>query len=263
MITIQDTIAYNCTDTSKKLLDYATRGIELIYNNPPRAYHNYTHVKECLTKLEEVSDLVTLLDRDIIAKALIYHDCIYDPQSKDNEKLSAERALLDLTAVGFSESYAYKVYDLILLTTHEKPCDYIAGQLIMDIDMSILGSPEEQFFDYEKKIRQEYSCYKTDDYIKGRSDFIRALQNKDQIFQTDYFRNKYEEVARANLDKLIFRLQELYKDEPIRVVEDRYYKKAGIEIHCYKCAFGADCLLREFSAACHHSFIPSRGYSQD
>lgn len=259
MITLEEIITRRRKDTPHKLIEYAKDNIEFLYSTPKRYYHTYTHIQDCLCKLERITPSLDPSDRDIIALALIYHDCIYDSRYLDNERLSAERAYVDLYALGFYGPLLLRIHNLILQTTHIKPSDDICGQTIMDIDLSILGESEEIFFDYEKKIRQEFSFYSIEEYLRGRSTFLKDMLDKDSIYQTKFFIDTYEKNARSNIEKLLHKLPGLYIDEPVQIIEDRYYRKSGVEIHCYKCAFESDCLYREYSVACHKSFLPTQG----
>lgn len=208
MTTFQEIVRRNCPNTLQKYIDYAERGIQFLYENPKRPYHNMGHVLDCLGKLDDLLDQMPIREKDIVALALIYHDCIYVPPSTYNEERSAEKALLDLKALGFYDHYAEWVYDHIMLTTHKKPCSYLSGQIIMDIDMSILGAPEKVFWEYEHKIRVEYSFVSDPEYREGRCKFLEGCLKKEYIFQTGYFREKYEETARKNIEHLNRRLKE-------------------------------------------------------
>lgn len=267
MITLREIITEIITrkraHTPIKLIEYAENTLESLYNSPNRHYHTYAHIQDCLNKYEQVRSSISPYDRDTVALALIYHDCIYDSRYLDNERLSAERAYVDLFALGFYGFHLQRIHNLILQTTHIKPGEDLCSQTIMDIDLSILGESVEVFYDYEKKIRQEFSFYSTEEYLRGRTTFLKNMLGRNTIYQTEYFINKYENSARSNIEGLIKELPKLYSDEPIQVTENRYYLKDNVEIHCYKCAFESDCMYREYSAACHRSFLPTQGKIRD
>lgn len=272
MITLEEIITRKRKDTPPKLIECAKNNLEFLYKTPNRPYHDYSHVEDCLRKLEISERILDPSERDIAALALIYHDCIYDSRYTDNERLSAERAYVDLYALGFYGPLLLRIHNLILSTTHINPGKDLCEKLIMDIDMSIFGELIDVVLDYEKKIRQEYQFYSTKEYLRGRSTFLKSLLNKSSIYQTEIFQGQYEKTARMNIEYLINELPNLYIDEPvqsmspelnneepIQITEKRYYIKAGVEIHCYKCAFESDCLYREYSSACHKYFLPSQG----
>lgn len=208
MIEFKNIITATSPNTPPKHIRYAMDIINFLYNNPKRSYHNYDHVKDCLeclykTDIPEIND-----QKNIIALSLIYHDCIYDPKGIENEKLSAELAFTQLTGLGFYRSYAEKVYDLIMLTRHTKTCNYLSGQVIMDIDMTILGSSPLQFKRYDEKIKEEYSFVPEAVYREKRIHFLEKLKNKESIFQTGYFKDLYEKNAQSNIRTLIKQLKD-------------------------------------------------------
>lgn len=51
-----------------------------------------------------------------------------------------------------------------------------------------------------KAIRAEYAHYPDQEYLAGRLNFLNTMLER-QIFQTLYFRNKYENQAKENLKK--------------------------------------------------------------
>lgn len=193
-------IKSKCPSTIHKHIKFAERGLYYLYQNPQREYHNFSHIERSLQELDKAQISEMVEHQDLISLSILYHDCIYDPRKKDNEQLSAERAFIDLKGLGFYDSYAQLVYDHIMLTTHEKPCNYLSGQILMDIDMSILGLDPESFLCYEGQIRREYSFVPTSTYNIKRTQFLLSILKKDFIFQTIYFREKYEETARKNIE---------------------------------------------------------------
>lgn len=203
MIEFYDLIKSIHPDTFSKYIVYAEKGLKNLYCFPKREYHNWEHVTNCLEELEN-TDIPGLDEyRNIIALSIFYHDCIYYPMGSDNEKLSAERASIDLMGLGFHESYAKTIHDHILLTNSKKPCDFLSGQVLMDIDMSILGKSIAVFKCYEYQIRLEYHFVLTATYKKERVKFLNSLLKKNRIYQTKYFQDKYEDIARDNIKNLV------------------------------------------------------------
>jgi predicted metal-dependent HD superfamily phosphohydrolase len=58
------------------------------YSEPHRAYHNLTHLHECLVALD--ASAVEPASARIVEVALWFHDSVYDPKAGDNEEQSAE-----------------------------------------------------------------------------------------------------------------------------------------------------------------------------
>ncbi len=189
----------------------ATCGIEEIfkiltdcYNEPHRAYHTMTHIRECLKLFDTVSKIAK--NPDHIEAAIWFHDAVYDPKSHDNEEKSSELAYHSLTACGVSENIADNITNLVLSTSHNKMLSSEDEKLIADIDLSILGNNQQKFDEYETQIRQEYHFVSDDVYRKGRSEILRSFIEREKIYQTDIFHVQYEYPARENIRRLQNRL---------------------------------------------------------
>ena len=171
------------------------------YDQPPRAYHNLSHISDCLQKF--VAARTNFDDADCAEFALWYHDAIYDSTAKDNEERSAELAVAALKSGGASSERIERVNKLILATRHrEIPLDDDA-QWIVDIDLSILGADTVTFTAYDQAIRQEYAWVPESDYRKGRTSVLRGFLNRRRIFQTEYFFERCEHSARENIVRTI------------------------------------------------------------
>jgi predicted metal-dependent HD superfamily phosphohydrolase len=56
-------------------------------------------------------------------------------------------------------------------------------------------------------LREESSSQTDAKYHAGQVFFLSALQQRPHLYQTEYFRDRYEAIARANLDRLLAELQ--------------------------------------------------------
>jgi predicted metal-dependent HD superfamily phosphohydrolase len=124
----------------------------------------------------------------------------------DNEEQSAELALSFCCLAKLPPQVADRTAALILLTKHQLPVDDTDGQLLVDIDLSILGQDPERFARYENAIRQEYAAVSETAFRDGRAAVLRKFFERDFIFHTSAFRDLYEESARANLRWSLSRL---------------------------------------------------------
>lgn len=175
-----------------------------LYNAPERYYHNTSHIKKCLVELDACAHLVT--DKNALELALFYHDAIYMPGSDSNEELSAELAARDCIDFKLPPEFTEKVEHLILMTTHDCIPDTDDGKYMIDIDLSILGAAPEEFDAYEQNIAGEYAFVDKQEYKKGRCRVLNNFLNRSFIYFSDYYRDKYEKQARANLVRSIKRL---------------------------------------------------------
>lgn len=174
------------------------------YATPPRAYHNLVHIGQCLSELDPVS--AQALNPVALQVAVWFHDAVYDPHSDRNEQESAWLAHDFADKIGLSVATREKIIMLILSTkTHSMHIDKDV-QLLSDIDLSILGQPEDAFWDYERKIRIEYEFVPDAEYRDGRAKILKEFFDRPTVYFTDHFRKKYEAQAKRNLDKSIERL---------------------------------------------------------
>jgi len=172
---------------------------------PGRFYHTLDHVLDCLARLDESG--AAPADRDLVEAAIWFHDVVYDPHRTDNEARSAEWAAYTLGPAGVAKITVERIGDLIQMTGHSSPPADPQGALLCDVDLSILGRDEQEFEDYQRRIRQEYAWVPDPLYRAGRARILSAFEKRDRIFLTEYFHDRYEAQARANLRRALTRLQ--------------------------------------------------------
>lgn len=163
------------------------------YSERHRAYHTLEHIAQCLGDADEARA------PDVVRLALWYHDAVYVPRKTDNEERSADLVL----ALPIDAVVKRRAADLVLATKHTAvPADE-ETRLLMDIDLSILGRPAEEFDLYEKRIRKEYRWVPGPMFRSKRAQILKSFLDRPTIYGTDRFRAKYEAAARANLARSI------------------------------------------------------------
>lgn len=169
------------------------------YETPLRAYHNLGHVLVCLAELESARELANA--PDAMEFALWFHDAIYDSRAGDNEARSADLASAELAALGLDSSLRELVHRLVLVTRHspDDPPRTADEQLIVDIDLAILGKPCPEFDRYEQQIREEYAWVPADIFCAKRAEVLQRFLARSPIYGTPHFRDRYESTARENL----------------------------------------------------------------
>jgi predicted metal-dependent HD superfamily phosphohydrolase len=95
----------------------------------------------------------------------------------------------------------------VLETRHGTTPHEADAALLCDIDLSILGRSPKVFDQFERQIRQEYAVVPEPIYRTGRSDILRRFLSRPTIYQTAWFRQRYENRARANLERLLTTLE--------------------------------------------------------
>lgn len=181
------------------------------YSERHRHYHGISHFIHCLEELMEVRDLCK--NPDAVEMALWWHDAVYDVARKDNESCSALDCTLRLMEMGLSGNpkFIAKVHAMILFTTH-KELPIWDAKFVVDIDLSSLGAPWEAFQKNTDDIAREY-CeglkITRAEFNAGRAKFIETMlpPNRPYIYSTDFFREKYEARAQANLERSLKELQ--------------------------------------------------------
>lgn len=175
------------------------------YAEPHRHYHTQQHLDECFEKLRNI---IALADRPAeVRAALWFHDAIYDTQRHDNEERSAELARDSANQLGSSTETAKRLYDLVLVTRHAAEPASIDGQVLVDVDLSILGAGPARFEEYESQVRREYGWVPEETFRSARAAILKQFLSRPQLFFTPYFIERYEAQARRNLRRSIQRLE--------------------------------------------------------
>ena len=171
------------------------------YAESHRAYHNTEHIRDCLSELDVGRELAQRPDE--VEAALWFHDAIYVPGATDNEDKSARLAEIALVACAVPLETARRVAELVLATRHLTVPAEADAQLLCDIDLSILGRAPDVFHRFERAIRQEYSQVADGEYRLERAAVLARFLRRPVIFQTVYFRDRFEEQARINLKRAV------------------------------------------------------------
>lgn len=169
-----------------------------------RHYHTLQHLQECfelLTGIELAPEQAAQ-----IAVALWFHDAIYDPAKTDNEKQSAGWARRELLAAGASKKTAQRIHDMIMATVQHQAQPDEVTQLMVDIDLSILGSEAARFDESDEQIRREYAHVSDADWRVGRRRVLEAFLARKRLYGSDYFHSRCEQRARENLSRSLARL---------------------------------------------------------
>ena len=180
--------------------------IAVRYNETQRAYHSLQHIQQLFSQFEQIKH--QLHEPHIIALALYYHDVIYDPRRSDNELKSAEYAVEALKGY-LSAEQCQHIYALIMMTaSHElHECldkDTVSdAAYLLDMDLSILGTPWSEYQVYAQAVRQEYRHIANEDYRTGRIAVLQKLLAHPVLYLTAYYHNHFELQARDNIKREI------------------------------------------------------------
>lgn len=137
--------------------------------------------------------------------ALWFHDAVYDVRRDDNEERSADWACESLSAAGVSSDFVNRVRSLIMATDHRSPPQGRDAEIIVDIDLAILGAEPGRFEEYERQIREEYDWVAEDVFRRERTRILAGFLARPRIFWTDHFHERHEARARDNITGAIRR----------------------------------------------------------
>ena len=182
------------------------------WSEPHRHHHDQPHLRECLalwTRWREHSPRA-----GEVALALWFHDAIYDPQAGSNELNSTAWAARSLVCAGADSDTAQRVHDLVMATQHgttQETAPAATGsspdaRLLVDIDLSILGSPAERFEGYDQDVRKEYTWVPGFRYREARAQVLQSFLDRPRLYYGEAAVALLESQARINLAAALSRL---------------------------------------------------------
>ncbi len=175
--------------------------LKAAHAEPHRYYHTSSHISACLRHLHSVRGEVD--DWKSIALAFWFHDAIYKPFSATNERDSTDWAIEFLEGNNASAKDINKIEDLIMATCHDAKTTEKDAQILVDIDLSILGAMPEIYDVYERNIRKEYRRVPKFIYRKKRKEILQGFLDRSKVYGTDHFSRLWEAQARENLARAI------------------------------------------------------------
>lgn len=190
---------------------------------PGRVYHNFPHALQVAWDydiylpgtIHNEDKEVTIYDYLAGMFFAFYHDYWYDPKRKDNEVRSAKKLtshwddlinwlrtsnLEDSLSLGVAIRNAIKAVELS--ANHFAPEAYNVNTrvgLMLDADLKGLGASFQTYWLNGQKIRLEYAHLSQEEWVAGRTAFIKNVLAVPQIFRTPIIRGEYEAQARYNL----------------------------------------------------------------
>jgi len=171
------------------------------YREPHRHYHSLQHLGECLTAFDQARALARKPEE--VELALWFHDAIYDVKRSDNEARSADWAREALMEAEVDAAAADRVHALIMATRHDAVPQDADAQLLVDVDLAILGATPDRFAEYEDQIRREYAFVPGWLFRHKRREILRGFLERPRLYSTPHFHDRLEARARENLVRAI------------------------------------------------------------
>ena len=185
--------------------------LEQAWGEPQRHYHDRRHLGECLALWTRWRAHCERPGE--VAVALWFHDAVYDPRADDNELRSAAWAARSLGAAGVGSAVAQRVHELVMATRHGAPtgegsADGGDADVLLDIDLAILGSPAERFERYDRDVRLEYADVPLRTYTRRRREVLQSLTARAPLYRGAAALELLEAQAHLNLAAGISRLEQ-------------------------------------------------------
>jgi len=179
-----------------------------MYSEPTRFYHTLVHLEEMLGYLD-LLDYNHVKDYQTLVLTIFFHDVVYDPKSPTNEEDSAklfQDFMADCSGAQNDELKSRVVQYILATKSHTVAEEDACAQLLLDIDMAVLGKEKEAYLEYSALIRREYAFVEHNVYCEKRAEVLKGFLEQ-PIFGTQVMRNALEEQARENLKAEIESLQ--------------------------------------------------------
>lgn len=189
------------------------------YGGTARHYHNLDHLVHGLSEIRAwaANTRPAAEDVETIKQAFWFHDAVYGhdahargdavaPAGVSNEEASAQLWLGSHLGQEMADAAA-----LIRATDHfqEAAIEHRLKDVLLCVDLAILGQDDEVYRNYAHAIRQEYLHLADDDYRRQRTGALAHLCRKAEagkLFGDAYFADQYNERAIENMEGEMARL---------------------------------------------------------
>ncbi|MBL0884687.1 DUF4031 domain-containing protein [Myceligenerans indicum] len=182
----------------------AGMALDARWREPHRTYHTALHLAFALDALD-----LLLSDADSAGEpvprpiawrsrvALWFHDAVHDGATPADEEASA--ALVH-ELLGASDEDAEEIARLVVVTAaHAPDPDDLAGCLVSDADLAVLGGEPADYTRYTHQVRAEYAHVPDDLFRRGRAQVLTSLLAGNALFRTPWGRARWQARATANL----------------------------------------------------------------
>jgi predicted metal-dependent HD superfamily phosphohydrolase len=171
------------------------------HQEPARHYHTTQHLEEMFALWPVVERLARHPAE--VEVAIWFHDAVYEPLRGDNEPRSADWASSALAKGGSPGDVAARVAALIHATRHDAVPAAGDEQVLVDLDLAILGASPERFDEYEHQVRAEFAFVPVTLFRAKRRKVLERFLARPVIYHTAPMHETRERQARENLERSI------------------------------------------------------------
>ncbi|SIR41098.1 HD domain-containing protein [Pontibacter lucknowensis] len=185
--------------TDEALIRQLWDELEKAYTAKDRHYHNLEHIAYMLELADRYKQESP--QQDLLRFAIFYHDIVYKATRSDNEEQSAALAEERLHRLGIPEVDILQVKEMIIATKSHQTHKNELINLLLDLDLAILGADQERYDRYSQGVRKEYSIYPDLIYKPGRRKVLQHFLAQEHIYKTPELQEAFEDKARENLQR--------------------------------------------------------------
>lgn len=187
------------------------KNLRMRYAQPWRHYHAFDHPLSMIAILETAEAAgEPLSDPTACVGFALYHNAVWDPRAPRgaNEERSAALCTREFAAHAPERSVRAAVAATLATATHAAPDPRACpdGELLIDVDLAILGSAPHAYAAYAAGVRKEYGWVGDEAYGKARVRVLRSFLERPRIYRREWARNAWETLARDNVADEIARL---------------------------------------------------------
>ena len=194
------------------------------YGDPARGYHDWSHIVDLLTKLDDFSHLAAR--PDLIAAAIFWHDSVFITRTSDGAVRSDAENVRDSADLferhaRFPAAETAAIREMIMATTNHLTATphgiHYPGfgqdmDLFLDLDLSSLGAPWPVFRRNFERIRSEYPWVDVIEFERQRLGMLEKFAAcSDSVFRLAASRALWSATMRENCqlirDEILQRLR--------------------------------------------------------
>jgi len=183
------------------------------YGSPLRHYHNPDHLVHGLSEITVWAANIKAAQRDVVTlkKAFWFHDAVYQvsPHTQVSNEEESARMWLEAHLESELDSADQDGPENLIRATDHLQMNTISHPLkniMLCVDLAILGQSEHVYDDYARAIRAEYAMVDEETYKTNRRRILTLFLNQAQsgeLFRDDYFSELYEQRAIENINREI------------------------------------------------------------
>jgi predicted metal-dependent HD superfamily phosphohydrolase len=194
----------------------AWEALDAAYGDLGRAYHSWRHISDLLQAFDELAALAAR--PELIATAIFWHDVVYRTRGAGESRRADFLNVQD--SADLFQSYTLMnsadveaVREMIMATTNHLEAkaskERYAGfsrdlDLFVDLDLSPLALPWEQFAANFQDIRFEFSWIPEEVFNAGQAAFLRnLLSHEDKLFRRPETIKMWRAAALANIRRCL------------------------------------------------------------